>query len=141
MQARLHELHRTRLAQAGVDLADAEAQPLLDDQVARGKQLSRISALRGRVAKLRQKLEAPNRDGVAEGEGLSEVSGVVGTALWSQLGCPTEPGSYEADGKMVRVDLAHIQIAKGHPQAVFTLIAMPPIQTGPTEYRLGSRRD
>jgi hypothetical protein len=41
---------------------------------------------------------------------------------WRDLGCPTLPGLYSAEGKSVRVRQCHIDAAGGNPMAVFVAV-------------------
>ena len=42
---------------------------------------------------------------------------------WGDLGCPTTPGNYEYQGKMIAVKQLHIDTADGDPDAVFSVLS------------------
>jgi hypothetical protein len=45
---------------------------------------------------------------------------------WKELGCPTEPGTYNWNGKPVQIMGVHIQAAGRNPDAICTLICWMP---------------
>jgi len=45
---------------------------------------------------------------------------------WSDLGCPTEPGTCEYEGKSIHVGPIHIAEAGGNPDAICTVACVSP---------------
>lgn len=57
---------------------------------------------------------------------------------WSELGCPTEVGSYRLGEEKIRVKRIHVIAAENDPAARFTIVAFrPPL--GRAEFMLGHR--
>lgn len=55
---------------------------------------------------------------------------------WADIGCPTEPGLYDYEGKSIHVKQVHIDATRGRPEALCTVVVFTPLK-GPTTYGLG----
>jgi hypothetical protein len=56
---------------------------------------------------------------------------------WADLGCPTEPGRCEWQGKPVQVKAVNIAAADGNPDAICIVICSTPVN-GPETCAVGS---
>jgi len=56
---------------------------------------------------------------------------------WRELGCPSAPGTYECDGKPVRVRQVNIDAAIGNPDAICHVVVFQP-RSGPPQYSIGA---
>jgi hypothetical protein len=73
------------------------------------------------------------------GEGREgEVSAVIGTITWGELGCPDEPGTVTARGMMLKIEERHIKAASGERHATFNVLEFRP-KNGPAQHALGLR--
>jgi len=55
---------------------------------------------------------------------------------WSDLGCPSEPGAFEYQGRSIHVGPGHIATAAGNPNAICTVTCVSPY-FGPPKYSVG----
>ena len=67
---------------------------------------------------------------------MRDVSGII---AWLSLGCPTQPGYYGHNGRLIRITQKNIEAAAGEPHATFRLIYGKVIDDGSHRYMLGSR--
>jgi hypothetical protein len=56
---------------------------------------------------------------------------------WGALGCPTTPGEYNYEGRLIRVQQWQIDAADNNADAVFTVICSTPL-SGPETCVLGA---
>jgi hypothetical protein len=64
------------------------------------------------------------------------MTGAHFTVRWSDLGCPTEPGTYDYDGFPIIVRSHHVEGANNDPDTIFTVISVRPV-SGPEQFALG----
>jgi len=61
------------------------------------------------------------------------------TVMWGELGFPQKPGPYEFRDGTVNVRERDIEIWRRHPNAVFIATGVQIVNTGETQYALGTR--